>query len=652
MHARLTTCWRSTHFALPWRHCALAAAIWLGLLNGPALGQQSNSSLSVAGDSGTGVTSDQPPPLAPVPMMAPPANAANDPLSAAAKAILKAAGVGAGAPATPPAAPKSNPFTQRASAAAGGEAPAAISATVPWNGAGSGENLVIPANPLDPNKAVVNHSDGLVSLMVREGSLRQVIAMIAETQKLNIVFAGPADTLVTASFDRQPWQTVLDSLLSASGHVWAMRENVIFVSSMDNADFLPPGTEGRQVHVFELDFVSATDVNQTIVGLLSPAGKCWLVETNRTDNRRTKEAVAVMDYPGNLARVADYICQADQPPRQVYIEAHILQVVLKDDCKNGINFNNLISTNAADITLKSVGMANAAAGTAFFVEPKGNGLQGLIELLKTTTDAKTLASPRIHAVSGQESQTQIGGQLGYRVTTTTQTSTLESVQFMNVGVVLKVTPRVTRDGRVLMRIYPKVSKGQVDATTGLPSQDTAEVQTDVLVNSGQGIVIGGLIQEEDSNIQNRVPLLGDIPYLGVLFQKRQVVRSRTEIIVTLQPYVLPYEPVLQARLDQEFFRSAQPLTQGAICSYPRPYEPRMYDPMTPKQHKLAGEPVDVLDLDPRAMGEPVELPSILDPATMPPREAMPGAEELPEPLPEPEPTKNSASKLELNKTSS
>jgi type II secretory pathway component GspD/PulD (secretin) len=627
--------------ALAIGQCALAAALLFGSRQAAVQAQPTNSNLSVVSQpsSSTGVTSDQPPPLAPVPLMAPLPGANNDPLSAAATAILKAAGVGNSSAESAPAPPRANPFTQRpgtTAAVAASNEPATNMPTVPLPGANNGGNLVIPANPLDPSKAVVNESDGLVSLMVREGSLRQVIAMVAETQKLNIVFAGPADTVVTAAFDRQPWQTVLDSLLSASGHVWAIRDNVIFVSSVDNADFLPPGAEGRRVQVFELDFASAIDINQTVSGLLSPAGKCWLVETNKMDNRRTREAVAVMDYPANLARVADYICQADQPPRQVYIEVNVLQVQLKDDCKNGINFNNLISTNAADITLKSVGMANSAATTAFFVEPKGTGLTGLVELLKTTTDAKTLASPKIHAVSGQESHIQIGGQLGYRVTTTTQTSTMESVQFLNVGVVLKVTPRVTRDGRVLMRIYPKVSKGQVDPSTGLPSEDTTEVQTDVLLSTGQGIVIGGLIQEEDTNIQSRVPLLGDIPYLGVLFQKRQVTRSRQEIIVTLQPHILPYEPVVQARLDQEFYRASQPLTQGAIISNFRPYEPKMYDPMTPKEHKLNGVPMDAPMPPATDYDVPVELPSVIDPAYAVPRQAAPIREETPEELPPPE----------------
>jgi type II secretory pathway component GspD/PulD (secretin) len=375
-----------------------------------------------------------------------------------------------------------------------------------------------------------------------------------------------------------------------------MHEGVIFVSSVDAADFLPPDAGGMQVEVFDLDFSSAIDLDQAIKGLLSPSGQSWVTESMTTDNRRTKECIAVVDYPAYLARIRDYICQADQPPRQVFIQTHILQIELKDDCRNGINFDNLIDgSSTPSVLLRSVGFANPAgvgsSGTgvsgpsssttstspSFYVQTSGNGLDGLVDLLLNTTDAKTLASPELHVVSGQDSRLQIGEKLPYRTTTTTQTATVESVQTLDVGVILEVTPRVTRDGRVLMRIKPKVSTGTISADTGLPSEKTSEVETDILLCSGQGMVIGGLIQEEDSNIQSKIPFLGDIPYLGILFQKRQVVKSRKEIVVTLRPFVLPYSPVVAARQDMKVMRTEEPLTQGAIERYPRPYEPRLPD---------------------------------------------------------------------------
>src|SRR5690606_1187796 len=98
-------------------------------------------------------------------------------------------------------------------------------------------------------------------------------------------------------------------------------------------------------------------------------------------------------------------------------------------------------------------------------------------------------------VDGQESRINIGEQIGYRVTTTTQTSTSENVEFLETGVILRVTPHIARDGRILMRIHPEVSTGQLNPLANTPDKKSTEVDTDVLVSSGQGIVIGGLIQE-------------------------------------------------------------------------------------------------------------------------------------------------------------
>jgi type IV pilus assembly protein PilQ len=445
----------------------------------------------------------------------------------------------------------------------------------------------LPIGQQVPKDIMVKEDQGLISLMVRDAPLRQVIALIAETQKLNIVFASPADVPVTASFDRVPWQQVIEALLSISGHTWAVNENIIFVTNIEAADFVSPEAGGRVVEVFELDFASAVDVDQTVQGLLSPAGHSWVLESSSEDNRRTREVVAVVDYPANMSRINEYICQVDQPPRQVLIEANILKVELSDDCRNGINFETLASFQGHTINFESAGFANSTSSTAFFAQVDGKALDGLVELLKSTTDSKALATPKILAVSGQQSHIQIGSQLGFRVTTTTQTGTFESIQFLDVGVVLTVTPRITRDGRVLMRVKPKVSTGQVDAGTGLPSEDTTEVETDILLNDGQGMVIGGLIQEGDSITSTKIPYIADLPYVGILFQKRQVVKERSEIIVTLVPHIQPYHPAIAQREATQYARAEDRLTYGALQRNPRPYEPRLYDTFTNPRRPIA-----------------------------------------------------------------
>ncbi len=441
------------------------------------------------------------------------------------------------------------------------------------------DQQVIPlVTPEQLGDAVIEHHEGDISLMVRDASLRQVVGLIAETQNLNLVFAATAETPVTASFDRVPWQQVLDALLSASGHTWTSTNGVIMITSMENADSFSPSAGGRHVEVLELDFASAADIDQAVKGLLSPGGKSWVLETSSSDNRRTREAVVVVDYPGNMAQIQDYVCQADQPPRQVLIEANILQIELDSDCRSGVNLDALsVSASGNDFNLRTVGLANSANTSAFFLEATGGAIQSLVELLQNTTDAKTLASPKVLAVSGQQARMQVGEQLGFRVVTTTQTSTLEEIQFLDVGVVLTVTPRITRDGRVLMRIKPEVSTGQVSPETGLPSEETTEVETDIILSDGQGMVIGGLIQEQDSNIQTKIPWLGDLPYVGVIFQRRVIEKKRSEIIVTLVPHIQPYTPIINERESHKLMRTLEPLTRGALDINPRPYEARLPD---------------------------------------------------------------------------
>ncbi len=493
----------------------------------------------------------------------------------------------------------------------------------------TGSEVIPLAEPDDGGEIVVEEQGaGYISLKVRDASLKQVVAMIAETQRINVVFAAAEDIKITGSLVKVPWRQALETVIASSGHTWTDDKGILVVTALEAAETIAPRAGGRHVETFELDFAKAVDVDQTVQGLLSPAGKSWVISSSTTDNRQSREVVAVVDFPENLAQIAGYICKVDQPPRQVLIKAHILQVNLRDDCRSGVNLRQIARFSGNQIDFTTVGLANPTAAAASFLQVDGGSLDGLVEILKNTTDAKSLASTELLAVSGQEARLQSGQQLGFRVTTTTQTSTLESIEFLDVGVVLTVTPQVTRDGRVLMRIKPEVSEGQVDPETGLPAEDTVEVETDVLLNNGQGLVIGGLIQEIDSNVQSKVPWLGDIPYAGILFQKRQLVKSRAEIIVTLVPHVMPYTAIGVAHNDHRMMRTQEPLLSPPLNRFPRPYEAQLPDTFTNPnpicirrhRHVVDCEPASdpSVTTTPQPMPEVPHLPHEQGPLVFPP----------------------------------
>jgi type II secretory pathway component GspD/PulD (secretin) len=493
---------------------------------------------------------------------------------------------------------------------------------------------------------IVQDDDGLISLSVRDATLRQVLAALAETQGFNLVIAAPADSQVTAEFKRMPLQDVFATLMNSTGHTWTENDGVIIVTSNATGGTLTPSAQGRRVAVIELDFASAADLQPAVEGLLSAVGQSHYVETNPEDNRRTKELLIVEDLEPYLQRIERYVAEADQPPRQVLIEVNLLQVTLEDDQRCGVNFEALGRVAGTPLTLGSQGLTSVLPGTpinggaglpsgsawstgssGFFVQTSGGDLDLVIEALIATTDAKSLANPRLLCVNGQTSRIQVGEEIGYTTTTTVNTTTTGNVQFLPTGTILEVTPRITRDGKILLRVEPEVSTGAINPETSAPDKQLIQVQTNALLHSGQGMIIGGLIQENDSTKINRIPVLSTIPYVSGLFQRRVVEKQRRELIVALVPHVLPYSPEIECRNQEEVMRATDPLLTGPLVRNPRPYEPRLPDPKEdlrgyrpwPWGKKTEGEIITTAVCDPpEGSTGPRRLPDIMQPELIEP----------------------------------
>jgi type II secretory pathway component GspD/PulD (secretin) len=150
---------------------------------------------------------------------------------------------------------------------------------------------------------------------------------------------------------------------------------------------------------------------------------------------------------------------------------------------------------------------------------------------------RTLATPKLLTLENQEATTNIGDKLGFRVTTTINNVTSETIQFLETGVILRVTPSVDSDGRIALRVRPEVSTGAL--LGGIPSKKTTEVNTQLVAENGQSILIGGLIKSSASQRRIGVPLLGDLPGLGHLFSNDERTGSLTETIVLITPRIVP-----------------------------------------------------------------------------------------------------------------
>ena len=445
---------------------------------------------------------------------------------------------------------------------------------------GSGEELPSPrvqgTLPLSGwnapgNVQLSNEGGDHISLIVRDASLSSVLALIAQEKNLNIVASNDIDATISITLRNVPLEEALTAILSVANYTWVCRNNIIMITSLADASKLPAEVQGTQIEVFPLDFASAVEVAGAVTNFLSPIGKVTTSVSDPTNNRRTRELVVVEDLPVSLERIATYIHCVDVPPRQVEIEAHVLQVTLKDVNKHGVDFNALFRVAGAAVNIETKGFATTDPTQAFLATIKGTDLNAVIELLETTTDTKTLGSPKLLVVNEQEANMQVGQQFGYRTSITTETSTQQQIQFLDVGVLLKITPRITQDGRVLLHIRPEVSSGRVDPD-GLPQTETTQLETDVMLNDGQGMILGGLIKEIDDVQQSKVPVIGDVWGIGKFFQRSETNKERVEIVIAIVPRVQPYEPQWQNYEQGQFVQAGTQLFHGPLCRTDRPFD--------------------------------------------------------------------------------
>ena len=388
-------------------------------------------------------------------------------------------------------------------------------------------------------------TDGRLTINVDDIEIAQLLRMLSVKRRVSIAAGPGVSGNISVNLYDVTFEEALRSILDVSGCTATYRGDVILVTEASEKARLPLDAADMQAKVFRLDYVDADEAYTLVNEFISPAGKAIISSTEST--------LLVQDTSPYLDRITSLLDQIDVPPKQVLIEARLLEITHTDDLTVGVQldgikingetiFRALASGFAADFRAVAADFTTAVEpGTGLFAGVLTDDTAAFIEALAEEGNVKTLANPKILAVDKQEAEIIIGDKLGYRITTTTQTSSLESVEFLDVGTQLKLTPRISDDGLVLMEIHPEVSDGSIDSL-GLPSESTAEATTYMLVRDGQTIVLGGLIQERTSDQVAKVPLLGDIPWLGHLFRRTTKNKTLSELVVLITPHIVGPEP--------------------------------------------------------------------------------------------------------------
>lgn len=315
---------------------------------------------------------------------------------------------------------------------------------------------------------------------------------------------------------------------------------------------------GLFVETVTLKFLDAKNLKEAIGGMSSKYGSISI------DGK--SNSLIICDTNDVLEMILAEVRKADKTPRQIMIEAVILDVQLDDEEEIGVNWD-LLSNERYDLSYRqklgsrlsstaesaatigdttafnTAGIAGAAGG---YLAVISGTVRNTIHLLQNKKDVEILASPKVMVVSGETASFETVTELPYReVTETSMGGELASTDFKRVGIKLNVTATLTDDNYILLTVTPEqnVNTGEFGTDSDIPIIDTRTVTTTLLLKDGELIVISGLRKKETTNQVSQIPLLGDLPLVGALFRNTQKVVKNSELLVLLSPHIYKGEPV-------------------------------------------------------------------------------------------------------------
>lgn len=433
-----------------------------------------------------------------------------------------------------------------------------------------------------------------LTLNFQDLDTRAVLQILADTSGLNIVVSDTVQGSVTLRLQNVPWDQALDILMTTKGLDMRRNGNVIIVApaeeiaAREQAELTALAAlqelEPLRSEFIQVNYAKAQDLATLIRGAGGAAGggggsNLLISDRGTVSVDLRTNTLLVYDTTESLENIRRLVATLDIPVRQVLIESRI--VIVNDDYTRslGVRFgataveqrgtDGLVSftgTSASSDTIVASALdniattgqplpvqiapinqrynvnlpvVNAAGSLALAILDSDYLIDLELTALQAEGDGRIVSTPRVIAANNYEASIAQGVEIPYQESSSSGATT---TQFQEAVLSLTVTPQITPDDRIIMDLsVTKDSVGEVvpSATGGfVPSIDTRTIETQVLVNDGETVVLGGIYESESRETYNKVPVLGDIPGLGYLFRSRTSVENDAELLIFVTPRIL------------------------------------------------------------------------------------------------------------------
>jgi len=490
----------------------------------------------------------------------------------------------------------------------------------------------VDLKPVGPPPKITLSDAGTFSIQINNDvSLVEVLRMIGSQAQLSIIPSKEVRGTVPA-MDLYNVNThdALDAILHSNGFAWEQKGNIVYVYSQDEMD--KRKKKDLETDVYRLYYVAAADAEALLKPHLSAEGIVSVTpaasltisgggaggssagsssggssagggsgSSSDGNSYANVDVLIITDHPQVQDKIREIIKQIDRRPKQVLVEATILEAELSENNSLGINFTALGSVNFTDLgVLDATGapsIINLAGGSGSSGSSSGSGSSGssgsgssgltglpganvkggfntvqtgqgglqvgiiqdniaiFLKALESVTNTTILSNPKVLTLDKQEGEVHIGETIYYEGTNTaTATTNTVSVSSLDTGITLDFRPYVGDDGYIRLQVHPSDStpNGQATQANGLPPNINAnEVNANIMVKDGRTVVIGGLFSDNNSTNKAQVPFFGNLPLAGPLFRQQADSSDRKEIIFLLTPHIIKDDEVFSQLSEKE-----------------------------------------------------------------------------------------------------
>ncbi len=440
----------------------------------------------------------------------------------------------------------------------------------------------------DPNKLVPGqgYTGQRLSLNFQSIEIRALLQIIADFSDFNVVTSDTVTGTVTLRLKDVPWDQALDIILQSKGLDKRRSGNVLLIAPKDElaakeqidleAKKKLADLEPMHMQAFQLNYTKALEVSNGLTGIGqgSSGGGTRLLSTRGSVVAETRtNQLFVTDIPSKLEEIQALIARIDIASRQVMIEARIVEasdnfgralgVKLGSSSANGFHVGGSQYVSIGGNYEAAGYQTGQIAGTAPYTDTQFVNFPAQAGIVSSTATAATFAlslfsasasrflnlelsaleedgsgriisSPRVITADQVQAVVEAGEELPYQQATS---SGATSVSFQKAQIRLQVTPQITPEGNVILDV--DVNKDSVGRSTSAGfAIDTKHVKTTALVENGGTVVLGGLFQQIENNVTDKIPFLGDIPFLGNLFKSTSKLSTRTELLIFITPRII------------------------------------------------------------------------------------------------------------------